>query len=102
MAARFIGETSRIMFRAVVDQSRLTLLMMSPDARPDSPEKAIAILASLKSEFVKVRYCKALHRWLPVDSNHDLILDQALLQRGDVRDALLQLAEQWEDLAVPE
>ena len=85
----------------VYDQIRLAILSIRSDARPQSVAESVCMLHSFKSEIAKAQYARALLKWLPVGTDLPVLVEEASQHEGDVRDALFQMIEVWED-SVPE
>ena len=83
--------------RLVSDQGKLAILSIRSDARPHSAIEAIHMLPMFKTTIGKAQYIHALLRWLPVETDMQVFVEEAVQQDANVRDAIFQLVEIWED-----
>ena len=83
--------------KVILDQVRIKKLSLSLQNKPSTPDEAIHLLNSFKSDIGKMQFIDELFKWLPIGRNPQILIDEASKHHGHVSEKLYQLAEVWED-----
>lgn len=74
-------------------------LLYRPQTCPRKSQDVPMILEKLRTNTGNVWFVRNLSRWIPFDSNSQPLIYLAQNSKGELRDALFQVVEMWEDSA---